>query len=94
VDLEKARQAGITPPMAGFEACSAEIRGFRDAVLASAKQSDIPVIDFYPLFTEPSGAVRGDLYLEDGLHPDKTGHRLMATEAIDLFRTEFLFNTP
>ncbi len=93
VAVEKAQAAEITPPMAGFGACADKIRRLRDGLLASGAQSEIPVIDFYPLFLDPSEAVLGDLYLEDGLHPDRAGHRRMAAAAVDRFRTDFLFHS-
>lgn len=30
-------------------------------------------------------------YLEDGLHPDKSGHLLMAEKMVDLLRSLFYF---
>ena len=94
VAVEKAKAAAITSPMAGFEKCCGDIRSLRDELLSYGKGSDIPVIDFFTLFLDGAERVRADLYLEDGLHPGRPGHRRMAAEAADRFRADFLFTTP
>ncbi len=58
--VEKAKAAAITPPMAGFEKCCGDIRRLWDELLSYGKGSDIPVIDFYPLFLDGADRVRAD----------------------------------
>ena len=50
---------------------------------------DIAIIDFYHLFFDEQGEVQGKYFLEDGLHPNKDGHLLMASKASQLLKSTF-----
>jgi lysophospholipase L1-like esterase len=60
-----------------------------DALAASAGESEIPILDFYHLFLDDNGGVQGEYFLEDGLHPNKKGHLLMATKAAQFLKSTF-----
>jgi lysophospholipase L1-like esterase len=53
------------------------------------KQNDIACLDFYHPFYDDSGAVEEKYFLEDGLHPNKAGHRLMAQKTVELLQSLF-----
>jgi len=46
-------------------------------------------IDFYHLFLDDKGEVQEKYFLEDGLHPNKDGHLLMAATAAEFLRSTF-----
>ncbi|MGD8256093.1 MAG: hypothetical protein PVG70_02040 [Desulfobacterales bacterium] len=48
-------------------------------------------MDFYHLFFDDSGNLQEKYFLEDGLHPNKEGHRLMAEKMLELIRNVYYF---
>jgi len=65
------------------------LEGLVDALAASAGESDITILDVYHLFLNDKGDVQGECFLEDGLHPNKKGHLLMAAQAAQLLKSTF-----
>ncbi len=58
----------------------------------SAEQNKIACLDFYHPFFDETGAVQERFFLEDGLHPNEAGHRLMAENAVKLLQRQFNFS--
>ena len=58
-----------------------------------ADESDIPVLDFYHLFIDDNGQIRQHLFLDDGVHANRQGHRLMAELAISHIGNLFFLKT-
>ena len=56
------------------------------------KINDIACLDFYHPFCDDSDAVEEKYFLEDGLHPNKAGHRLMAQKTVELLQSLFNFS--
>ena len=54
-----------------------------------ARDDDLPLIDFYGTWFDGEGALRTELFLEDGLHANKIGHRQMADTATALLQEHF-----
>ena len=79
-------------PIAGWQKCVQKLSDLVMALTASAGKSDIVCLDFHHPFLDKNGDTRGKYYLEDGLHPNQQGHRLMAEKAVDLLRNQFHFN--
>jgi lysophospholipase L1-like esterase len=55
----------------------------------AARQNGIACLDFYHPFFDETGAIQDRYFLEDGLHPNETGHRLMAEKAAALLKRQF-----
>lgn len=89
--IEKAKPSGIMAPLGGFENCNRQLGHLADSLRSAAIQSDIGVIDFHQAFLNTDGTTRTGLFMADGLHPDKAGHRLMAAQTVDFFRRVFRF---
>ncbi len=88
--IERAARYPMMGPRQGFEKCVQELGRLIEAVKVAAKESEIPVLDLHGLFCHPDGRVRSEYYLEDGLHPNQAGHRLMAGEAAERLREWFM----
>ena len=89
--MENIRRQEMMAPVAGWRQCARKLSELVAALTASAGQSDIACLDFYHPFLGNNGATVGKYYLEDGLHPNKLGHRIMAEVAVDLFHNQFHF---
>jgi hypothetical protein len=87
--MENIRQQEMMAPVGGWENCVKKLDRLIEALTFSAKQSDIAVLDFYHLFLDYNGDVQGNYFLEDGLHPNKDGHFLMADAAAKLLKSTF-----
>jgi len=79
-------------PIGGWENCIRKLARLVEALATSAGESDIAIIDFYHLFLDGNGEVQKKYFLEDGLHPNKEGHRLMAEKASELLTSTFFFS--
>ncbi len=90
VDAESVKSFGMTPPMGGFEKCETKLKQLVKMLKISAEQSEIACIDFYPSFLDKNSKAKKDLYLDDGLHPNRLGHRLMAEKVAVTLQREFL----
>jgi acyl-CoA thioesterase-1 len=90
--MENIQRREMMAPIAGWQKCVKKLADLVAALTASAKESDIVCLDFYHPFSYENGDALAKYYLEDGLHPNKQGHRLMAEKAVDLLRSQFHFN--
>jgi len=79
-------------PVAGWPRCVQKLADLVAALAASARASDITLLDFYHPFLGQNGDPLAEYYLEDGLHPNKQGHLLMSEKAVDLLCNQFYFN--
>ena len=87
--MENIRQQKMMAPIGGWENCIQKLAQFIDALAASAKESDIAVLNFYHLFLDDNGEAQGQYFLEDGQHPNKDGHLLMAATAAKFLKSTF-----
>ena len=87
--MEKVRQQKMMAPIRGWENCIEKLARLVEALATSAGESDIACLDFYHLFLDDKGAVLEKYYLEDGLHPNKDGHLLMAATAAKFLKSTF-----
>ncbi len=91
IHTASARKQPYDPPEGGYEHFEKKLDTLMEGLRKTAEGSDIPVIDFHRLFLDADGKPAGELYLDDGLHPNRDGHRKMATEVIRILRERFLF---
>ncbi len=84
IDAAKARARDMFQPLAGWDVCCRKLAELVEALRTAARSCQIACLDFHRPFLAPDGTVRGNLYLENGLHPNPGGHRLMAEAAAAL----------
>ncbi len=87
--VDRASKA-FSPPEAGYEQLADRLIKLRDKLMVRAEENGVPHLDFYRLFTDDRGGARTRLYLEDGLHANQQGHRLMAELALSEIRKRLL----
>ena len=90
--MESIRHQNMMAPIAGWDKCLHKLSELVDVLALAAKGSDIACLDFYHPFLDKNETVREKYFLEDGLHPNKQGHRLMAEKMVELLRSLFYFS--
>lgn len=86
------RLQDMMAPLTGWDKCVNKLSELVRALAASANASDIACLDFHHPFLDENGDALGKYYLEDGLHPNKLGHRLMAKKMVEFMREFFYFS--
>ncbi len=89
-DMAQATQQPWNPPESGYARLLDNVQVLGQKLTTTARESEIPVLDFYRLFTDDSDTVSTALFLEDGVHPNGQGHREMAVLAASEIRRHFL----
>jgi len=84
--IERALRQDFAAPDCGYEKCFAKLAELVKMLAVSAEQNEIACLDFYHPFFDEKGAVQDRYFLEDGLHPNEAGHRLMAEKIIELLQ--------
>lgn len=87
--MDNARQQEMMAPIGGWDNCVQKLAHLVEALTSSAAASEITTLDFYHLFLNAEDGVLEQYFLEDGLHPNKEGHRLMASQAVELLKSTF-----
>jgi lysophospholipase L1-like esterase len=87
--VEKAYKQDFAVPEGGYDRCVEKLAALAKAVARSAKQNDIACLNFYHPFCDKFGNAMGTYFMDDGLHPNETGHRLMAEIAVKLLKKRF-----
>ncbi len=86
-----AQRRDFAAPMGGYDHCLAKLSELIKALKSAAADHEIPTLDFYHPFFNEEGEITGSYFLEDGLHANKEGHRLMAVKTAAFLRSNFLF---
>ena len=89
--IERTRNQNFMAPQGGYKRCMEKLAVLVRSLTTLAQQNEIACLDFYHLFCDDSGAVQEKYFLEDGLHPNKAGHRLMAQKTVELLQSRFKF---
>ncbi len=90
--MDNIRHQDMMAPIAGWDNCINKLSELVAALAAAAKASDIACLDFYHPFLDAKGDILGQYFLEDGLHPNKQGHLLMAKKMVGFLRGLFYFS--
>jgi lysophospholipase L1-like esterase len=90
IDLETVRAQDMLPPAGGFEKIDRRLQEMASAIEDSALKNDVPTIDFHSRFRGQGQGARKELFLEDGLHPNKAGQQVMARAVLEVFQRHFL----
>ena len=89
--VARARKQDFMAPAGGYTNFDKKLSKLVKALALSGKESDIACIDFYHLFFDKKGKVSPGLFLEDGVHPNAEGNRLMAARAVERLQELFFF---
>lgn len=89
VNLAAAKAADFSPPLDGYHRLSQKLEALTEALIFHATESEVAVVDLYRPFLEDARKVRSTLFLPDGLHPNRTGHQVIAQELLTVFRQTF-----
>jgi acyl-CoA thioesterase-1 len=84
--ISRALRQDFAAPDCGYEKCFAKLAVLVKILAVSAEQNEIACLDFYHPFFDKKGAVQDRYFLEDGLHPNEAGHRVMAAKTIELLQ--------
>ena len=87
--VEKACTQEFAAPESGYDRCAENLATLAKTLARAAKQNDIGCLDFYHPFCDKSGNAIGKYYLDDGLHPNKAGHRRMAEITVEMLKDRF-----
>jgi lysophospholipase L1-like esterase len=89
--MENIRNQPMMAPIGGWENCVRKLTELVEALATSARESDTACLDFYHPFMDQKGQVSGKYFLDDGLHPNKEGHLLIAEKTVNLLQSTFNF---
>jgi lysophospholipase L1-like esterase len=89
--VEKACEQEFAAPESGYDRCAEKLAALAKTLARAAQQNDIACLDFYHPFCDKSGKAIGKYFLDDGLHPNEAGHRLMAEITVKMLRERFDF---
>ena len=92
-DRHRAAKQPYSPPEGGYDQLLTKVESLGQKLKTAAEESDIPVLDFFHLFIDDGGQIRSDLFLDDGMHANRQGHRMMAELAASQIADIFLLKT-
>lgn len=92
VNVPAARAADFSPPLGGYNRFAKKMDTLLEALVFHTTESEVPLIDLYRPFLSDNGQIRDALFLPDGLHPNPSGHRTVASTICDGFRKWFHFH--
>jgi lysophospholipase L1-like esterase len=89
IQSARARAQDFMAPMAGYAKFDTQLLNLVDTLATAARNSDIACLDFYHSFFDKKGKVIPELFLDDGLHPNAEGNRVMAATAVECLQELF-----
>jgi acyl-CoA thioesterase-1 len=92
VNIPAAEASEFSPPWGGYARFSARMEELIEALTRHAAESEVAVVDLHTPFLEANRQARTDLFLPDGLHPNRDGHLAIAKKMNAVFRKEFYFS--
>jgi acyl-CoA thioesterase I len=93
LDVDLATKQPCSPPEAGYENLLVKVKSVGQKLKIAAGESEIPVLDFYHLYMNDDKQLRSHLFLDDGVHANRQGHRRMAELAASQMGKLFLLTT-
>ena len=92
VNVAAAEVGNFSPPQGGYGRFTEKLEALVKELDCHATESEVASIDLHRPFLEGNRQVRADLFLPDGLHPNKAGHFAIAKEIASIFRQELNFS--
>ena len=90
--IKRAQLQDFAAPEGGYERWLNRLTTLAKSLTTAAELNDIACLDFYHPFCTSSGKIQEKYFLEDGLHPNPAGHKLMADKAVELLQSRFEFS--
>ncbi|MCG8615176.1 MAG: GDSL-type esterase/lipase family protein [Desulfobacterales bacterium] len=90
--IDKAREQEWEPPVNGYAHMSSKLSQLVKNLKSSAALWEVPVLNFHSLFLDDQNQVQTSMFLEDGVHAGKDGHRAMAIYAAKVIKEIFHFS--
>jgi len=91
VAVHTAQQAGFSPPCGGYDRLVEKLTDLIAKLTTHASDSEIPVVDLHQPFLSSDRTADSAFFLDDGLHPNHSGHQLLADSIIISLREIFRF---
>jgi acyl-CoA thioesterase-1 len=92
VNVPAAEAGDFSPPWGGYARFTASLAKLLEALTRHAAESEVAVVDLHHPFLGKNQQVRTDLFLPDGLHPNKPGQLTIAREIAIVFRQDLNFS--
>jgi lysophospholipase L1-like esterase len=89
VNVRAARAADFAPPLEGYDRFTKKLDALLKALVSHAGEGEAALIDLHRPFLSDTGQVQSDLFLPDGLHPNRDGHLTLAAAIREGFRGQF-----
>lgn len=78
VATEKARSSDFSPPWEGYDRMTEKLNALAQKLSFHAQESEVALVDLHGPFFDDQSRIRTDLFLPDGLHPNRDGHLVIA----------------
>ena len=92
VNIPAAQTNDFAPPQGGYGRFAEKMEEMLKELTIHATESEVPFVDLHRPFLGDNRQVKADLFLPDGLHPNKTGHLAIAGKMTSVFRQDFNFS--
>jgi lysophospholipase L1-like esterase len=93
IDVDAARQYEFSPPWGGYDRFTGQMDRLIEKTGHCAAESEVSLVDLHRPFLSGDGKVRSDMFLPDGLHPNRAGQRMVANAIERTFSSDFLFRS-
>ena len=81
--VKKARLQDFAAPEGGYARFVKQLKTLVNALELAAGQNEAACLDFHKPFLDDAGRPIETYYLDDGLHPNQAGHKLMADVVVE-----------
>lgn len=91
VNVSAAKSADFSPPMDGYDRFIEKLEALVEALIVHAAENEVALVDLHGPFLNDQRITKEDLFLPDGLHPNRAGHQVIADAVVAAFRKDFGF---
>ena len=91
VNVSAAKAADFSPPMDGYDRFIEKLEALVESLIVHAAENEVALVDLHGLFLTDQRIIKEDLFLPDGLHPNRAGHQVIADAVVAAFRKDFGF---
>jgi lysophospholipase L1-like esterase len=84
--VRKARLQDFAGPEGGYGRFVDQLKVLVNALELAANQNEVTCLDFHTPFLDKVGNPIEEYFLDDGLHPNQAGHKLMADIATEMLK--------